>query len=78
SMAGVDIRKGDIAVIDCARTAKHGDVILADVDGLLTIRIWEEGLLVSINTARVEHHISEYANVRMIGVVLTIFRRLFK
>ncbi len=39
SMEGVGIFNGDLLIVDRAEQAKHGDVILASVDGHLTCKI---------------------------------------
>jgi DNA polymerase V len=76
SLAGVGIWKGDIVVVDCSRDAKPGDIILGIVHGIRIIRIWEPGVLIAVNKTRTEEPITDQMDFKILGVVLSIIRRI--
>jgi DNA polymerase V len=44
SMKDAGIHSGDVLVVDCAKEAKHGDIIIACLDGEMTVkRLYRKG-----------------------------------
>lgn len=76
SMIGVGLFPDDIVVVDCMREAQYGDTIFACVNGGYVVRIWESGSLVAIGQTRVEYPMTEQMTIDLIGVVVTVIRRL--
>ncbi len=80
SMSGAGISDGDLLVVDRALEAGHGDIVVAVVDGELTVkRLWRRGArvrLVAENPAYAPIELKDGQELAVWGVVTAIVRRV--
>ncbi|ARS35780.1 LexA family protein [Pontibacter actiniarum] len=80
SMIGAHIMPGDLAVVDKARKAKSGDIVLAYVEGEFTIKRYElrreAAYLVAENSAYPPIPVTDAEGGRIWGVVVGTVRSL--
>ncbi|HMM53694.1 MAG TPA: translesion error-prone DNA polymerase V autoproteolytic subunit [Candidatus Desulfobacillus sp.] len=80
SMSGAGIADGDLLVVDRALEAGHGDIVVAVVDGELTVkRLWRRGArvrLVAENPAYAPIELKDGQELAVWGVVTAIVRRV--
>lgn len=79
SMKNVGILPNDILIVDRSIEAKHNKIVIAAVDGELTVkRLFHRGGLIKLmpeNPAYPEIEIEEQADLKIWGVVIGSFRR---
>lgn len=80
SMSGAGIFEGDLLVVDRAVTAASGDIVIAVVDGELTVkRLWQRGASVRLlpeNPAFAAIELHDGQELTVWGVVTGVVRRL--
>ncbi len=80
SMTGAGIHSGDILVVDRTETARHGSIVIAALNGELTVkRLFREGgrvLLESENPAYAPIEVKEGMDFEVWGVALHVVRTL--
>ena len=80
SMTGAGIHDGDLLVVDRALEAGHGDIVVAVVDGELTVkRLWRRGARVRLlaeNPAFAPIELKDGQELAVWGVVTSIVRRM--
>ncbi|MEH6580123.1 MAG: translesion error-prone DNA polymerase V autoproteolytic subunit [Amphritea sp.] len=79
SMIGAGIFSGDILVVDRALKARHGDTVIACVDGEFTVKQLHTSpavQLVPMNSAYSAIEISEDSTLELFGVVTTVIHHL--
>jgi len=80
SMIGAGIQDGDLLVVDRALEAGHSDIVVAVVDGELTVkRLWRRGgrvRLLAENPAFVPIELKDGQELAVWGVVTGIVRRI--
>ncbi len=73
SMAGKHLFDGDLAVVDRSLTPQNGDIVMVDVDGERSFKVWHrQGLRVSLAFANPRYpafHMPADALVEIWGVV---------
>ncbi len=78
SMIGAGIQDGDLLVVDRALEAGHGDIVVAVVDGELTVkRLWQRGARVRLlaeNPAYAPIDLKDGQELAVWGVVTNIIR----
>lgn len=78
SMTGAGIQDGDLLVVDRALEAGHGDIVVAVVDGELTVkRLWRRGARVRLlaeNPAYAPIDLKDGQELAVWGVVTNIIR----
>jgi len=77
SMIGEGIREGDLVIIERGREPKHGDVVLAEVDGVWTMKYFsrEKGRVV-LRAADPGHSpVVPRSELRLGGVVTAVVRK---
>lgn len=79
SMIGAGIKHGDTIIVDCSLEPKHNDIVVACVDGELTIKrlriTGNRVYLVPDNTTYSTREITGEAELIIRGVVTSFFRR---
>ena len=79
SMKNVGILPNDILIVDRSLEAKHNKIVIAALDGELTVkRLFHRGGLIKLlpeNPAYPEIEIAEQADLKIWGVVIGSFRR---
>jgi DNA polymerase V len=77
SMTGLGIFDGDLLIVDRAITAKHGDIVLAAVDGELACKVLDlhERRLLSANNKYPPLTIGEEVTLVIEGVVTNSIRQ---
>ena len=81
SMIDVGIFPGDVLVVDRSITAQHGDIVIAEFNGELTIKMLElkpQTRLVPMNKEHVPVEIPEGSDLEIFGVVTTSIHNLQK
>ena len=81
SMIDAGIFPGDVLVVDRSINAVHGDIVIAAVNGELTVKLLEtkpQVRLVPMNCAYEPIVIPEIAELEIFGVVTTVIHRLRK
>jgi DNA polymerase V len=81
SMIDAGIFPGDVLVVDRSITASHGDIIIASVNGELTVKLLETNpkmRLVPMNSQHDPIDIPEAADLEVFGVATTVIHRLRK
>jgi len=80
SMTGAGIFSGDILVVDRAEQAGHNSIVIAELNGELTVKrlVYEEGVpyLVPENPAYQPIRVTEAMNFEIWGVVLHVIHSL--
>jgi DNA polymerase V len=76
SMRDIGIFSGDLLIVDYSLTPKHGDVVIAAVDGQLTCKIldWRRAALLSANPDFPPIRLSEPGGLVVEGVVTASIR----
>lgn len=79
SMVDADIQDGDVLVVDRALTPGHGDIVIAALDGQLTVKtLWTQGgrlQLQPANPAFAPIDVQEGQELVIWGVVTSIIHR---
>ena len=77
SMIGEGICDGDLVIVEKGRTPKHGDVVLAEVDGEWTIKYFtRKGKTVILEAANSKYPpITPREELRIAGVVTAVIRK---
>jgi DNA polymerase V len=81
SMIDAGIFPGDVLVVDRSITASHGDIIIASVNGELTVKLLETSpkmRLVPMNSQHAPIDIPEAADLEVFGVATTVIHSLRK
>ena len=81
SMIDAGIFPGDVLVVDRSITAAHGDIIIASVNGELTVKLLETNpkmRLVPMNSQHAPIEIPEAADLEVFGVATTVIHSLRK
>ncbi|MBW2476797.1 MAG: translesion error-prone DNA polymerase V autoproteolytic subunit [Deltaproteobacteria bacterium] len=81
SMIDAGIFPGDVLVVDRSISAVHGDIVIAAVNGELTVKLLETRprvRLVPMNNAYEPIVIPEIAELEIFGVATTVIHRLRK
>ena len=80
SMIGAGIYPGDILIVDRSREAVHGSIVIAVVDGELTVkRLYKQGGKLALNPENPAYqpiHINEEMELIIWGVVSGVTRKL--
>jgi DNA polymerase V len=79
SMVEVGINPGDILIVDRSLEAHHGDIVIAAIDGELTVKRLETQpavRLVPMNTAYQPIDIPEGSDLELFGVVTNVIHSL--
>ena len=79
SMIEAGIHPGDILVVDRSLEARHGDIVIAALNGELTVKRLEtqpQARLVPMNSAYAPIDIPEEANLELFGVVTNVVHSL--
>jgi len=76
SMEGCGIYDGDLLIVDRSRDARHGEIIIAALDGQLTCKILDKNkqCLISANKTYAPIPISEFSDLIIEGVVIHSIR----
>jgi len=77
SMEGAGIREGDLVLVERGRTARNGDIVVAQVDGEWTMKFYEKrGSKVRLNAAN-ERYPSLFPKTELVigGVVTAVVRK---
>lgn len=77
SMAGAGIDEGDLLVVDSARKAKQGDIVIAAVDGEFTVKylqLYPQVMLKPANKAYTPITIAGEDKLEIFGVVTYIVK----
>ncbi|MFP5597905.1 translesion error-prone DNA polymerase V autoproteolytic subunit [Kluyvera sp. 142486] len=77
SMSGAGIGNGDLLVVDSAKTAQHGDVVIAAVDGEFTVKRLQTHpsvMLIPENPAYTPIQFSGEDSLDIFGVVTHILK----
>jgi DNA polymerase V len=79
SMTGAGIQEGNLLVVDRALEAKHGDIVIAEIDGELTVKRLEKRRgkirLVAENPAYAPIELKDGQELRVWGVVTSVIQR---
>jgi DNA polymerase V len=81
SMIDAGIFPGDVLVIDRSITASHGDIVIAAVNGELTVKLLEtkpQTRLVPMNSQHAPIVIPEEADLEIFGVATNVIHSLRK
>ncbi|TYO96720.1 SOS response UmuD protein [Geothermobacter ehrlichii] len=81
SMVEAGIFPGDVLVVDRSLEARHGDVVIAEFNGELTVKKLElkpEVRLVPMNSRHAPVPVPEGAELEIFGVVTTVIHSLRK
>jgi DNA polymerase V len=81
SMIDAGIFPGDVIVVDRSITAAHGDIVIASVNGELTVKRLETTptmRLVPMNTQHEPIDVPEAADLEVFGVATTVIHSLRK
>ena len=80
SMTGAGIQDGDLLVVDRSLEAGHGDIVVAVVDGELTVkRLWRRGgrvRLLAENPAFAPIELKDGQELAVWGVVTSVIHRV--
>jgi len=79
SMIEAGIFSGDVLVVDRSLEAKHGDIVIAEFNGELTVKKLElkpETRLVPMNSQHAPVSIPDGAELEIFGVVTTVIHSL--
>ena len=77
SMSGAGIGNGDLLVVDSAKTAQHGDIVIAAVDGEFTVKRLQTHpsvMLIPENPAYTPIQFSGEESLDIFGVVTHILK----
>ncbi|MDZ7594575.1 MAG: translesion error-prone DNA polymerase V autoproteolytic subunit [Thiobacillus sp.] len=79
SMTGAGIQEGNLLVVDRALEAKHRDIVIAEIDGELTVKRLEKRRgkirLVAENPAYAPIELKDGQELRVWGVVTSVIQR---
>jgi SOS-response transcriptional repressor LexA len=77
SMIGEGINDGDLVIVEKGRNPKHGDIVLAEVDGEWTIKYFtRKGKTVILEAANSKYPpITPREELRIAGVVTAVIRK---
>lgn len=79
SMTGAGIYDGDLCVVDRSAEPRHGKIVIADVDGEVTmkryVRVGGHDALVPENASYPTLRIRDYPGIRFLGVVTYTIRQ---
>lgn len=79
SMIGAGIQEGNLLVVDRALEAKHGDIVIAEIDGELTVKRLEKRRgkirLIAENPNYPPIELKEEQELRVWGVVTSVIQR---
>lgn len=81
SMIGAGIFPGDVLVVDRSLTAAHGDIVIASVNGELTVKRLEtrpKMRLVPMNSQHAPLDVPDGADLEIFGVATTVIHSLRK
>lgn len=81
SMIDVGIFSGDVIVVDRSLTARHGDIVIASLNGELTVKKLElqpQTRLVAMNSNYADIIIPEGADLEIFGVATNVIHSLRK
>jgi DNA polymerase V len=80
SMAGAGIQEGNLLVVDRALEARHGDIVIAVIDGDLTVKRLEKRRgkirLMAENPAYFPIEFTEGQELTIWGVVTSVIQRI--
>lgn len=79
SMIDAGIREGDMVIVDRKRSARNGDIVVAEVDGDWTLKFFEKkGAIVRLIPANKNYPIlTPRQELKIGGVVVSVVRRYF-
>lgn len=79
SMIDAGIREGDMVIVDRKRSAKNGDIVVAEVDGDWTLKFFEKkGTTVRLIPANKNYPVlTPRQELKIGGVVVSVVRRYF-
>jgi SOS-response transcriptional repressor LexA len=83
SMIGAGLEHGDLVFVDSQLEAKDGDIVLADIDGEMTVKTYrlkakfwsQEPILMPENPRYEPIHFADYNTVSIKGVVIGRYHR---
>ena len=79
SMTGAGIQEGNLLVVDRALEAKHSDIVIAEIDGELTVKRLEKRRgkirLIAENPAYAPIELKDGQELRVWGVVTSVIQR---
>ena len=80
SMIDAGIMEKDMVIVENTREPKHGDIVLAEVDGNWTMKYFHrKGEMVVLEAANQKYStIIPRADLRIAGVITAVIRKLYK